>query len=110
MWDIAILNNQILYVGTFLGKFSFLLAIVIGIFATSFIFRAARQMGGGLFGSVLNYVGIGMTLIVIGTIAVTLEPLFDNLWAWLAHTSLFVLGFIFLVLGAKKLLKGINAN
>ena len=110
MWDLAIVDNQVLYAGAFIGHLSFLLAIVIGGFATYFVFSAAKRMGGGLFGSVLNYVGIGMTLIVVGTIAITLEPWLDGLWVRLVHTCFFALGFIFLVLGAEKLLKGINTN
>ncbi len=110
MWDIGIADNGILYAGAFLGNFSFLLAVVIGIIATFFVFRSARRLGGGLFGRVLNYVGIGMLLIAVGTISVIFEPWFSDLWVQLAHTVFFATGFIFLGFGADKLLKGINAN
>jgi len=119
MLSLPLIEDNIVYASLFSGQFAFLLSIIIGLIATQFAFRAAKRMGGGLFGVVLNYMAIGMLLIVIGTITILInpyvatiipDPLVVELWTSLAHTSFFSLGFIFLVLGAEKLLKGINAH
>lgn len=98
------------YASVFTGNLSFLLAIVVGIVATYFVFRSAHKMGGGLFGLVLKYVGFGMTFMVLGAGVVFSRSFFESPWFGLAETTLFVLGFVFLVLGSKKLLKGITLN
>ncbi len=104
----AISNDGFAYATVFTGDFSILLSIVIGIIATYFVFRSAKKMGGGLFGSVLNYIGIGMVLIVLGTISVVLGTwLLLGVWASAINTIFFALGYIFMVIGANKLLKGI---
>jgi len=110
MWNIPSVEDGLVYGSVFAGNLAFLLSIVIGLFATYFVFRAAHKMGGGLFGKVLNYVGVGMTLVILGTISVTLDPVISLIWARLLHTIFFALGFIFLVIGAEKLLKGITQN
>lgn len=102
--------DSIEYASVFTGNLSFLLAILVGVAATYFVFRSAHKMGGGLFGLVLKYVGLGMVFIVLGASVVFLKSFFENPWFGLAETTLFVLGFVFLVLGSKKLLKGITFN
>ena len=82
-------------------------SIIIGIIATYFVFRAAHKLGGGLFGSVLNYIGIGMLFIALGTISTVADSWFSGLWFGIVSTVLFASGYIFMVIGANKLLKGI---
>jgi len=69
----SIATDQVAYASIFAGNFSLLLSIVIGIIATFFVFRVAKKLGGGLFGSVLNYIGIGMFFVVLGTIATVVD-------------------------------------
>jgi len=110
-WDVQISNDDFAYASIFTGNFSLLLSIVIGVIATFLVFRAAGKMGGGLFGTVLNYVGIGMVLIVLGTISIVVEPwILSDIWLRLAHTVFFALGYIFMVIGGNKLLKGIMST
>jgi len=106
-WDTVVSNDNYAYASMFAGNFSLLLSIVIGIIATSLVFRAAKKMGGGLFGSVLNYIGIGMVLMVLGTISFVLDTWTNGLWLSIINTICFALGYIFIVVGANKLLKGI---
>lgn len=109
-WDIPVANDNYAFASLFTGNLSMLLSIVIGIIATYLVLRAASKMGGGLFGSVLNYIGYGMSLVIIGTISVTLDPWISDIWLRLIHTTFFALGYILMVVGANKLLKGIMTN
>jgi len=95
------------YASVFAGSFSLLLSIIIGIIAIFIVFRSAKKLGGGLFGSVLNYIGIGITLIVLGTIATVVDPWYTGLGFNIVSTVCFAMGYIFTVIGANKLLKGI---
>lgn len=106
----AVSSDEVAYASVFAGDFSLLLSIVIGIIATFFVLRAAKKMGGGLFGSVLNYIGIGMILVVLGTISMTIDNWFTVVWYSVINTICFALGYIFMVIGANKLLKGIMTN
>ncbi len=108
--EAAVSSDSVAYASVFAGDFSLLLSIVIGIIATFFVFRAAGKMGGGLFGSVLNYIGTGMVLVVVGTIATIIDTWFTALWYSVINTIFFALGYIFMVVGANKLLKGIMTN
>ena len=108
MWDTKIAEGGIVYASKFTGDFSFLLSIVIGVIATFFVFKVARKMGGGLFGKVLSYVGFGMVLIIVGTISIALESFVPEIFVTITHNMFFALGFIFLAIGADKLLKGIT--
>lgn len=106
-WSAPLPGDGVAYASIFAGNFSLLLSIVIGIIAVFIIFRAARKLGGGLFGSVLNYIGIGVSLIVLGTLATIADPWFAGSGFNVASTACFALGYIFSVVGANKLLKGI---
>ena len=105
--EVVLEENPIAYASMFAGSFSLWLSIIIGIIATYLVFRAASKMGGGLFGYVLNYIGYGMVLVVIGTLTVVLRPWISDAWVQIIYTVCFALGYIFMVLGANKLLKSI---
>jgi hypothetical protein len=100
-------DDSFAYASLFAGSFSLLLSIVIGIIATFVVFRAAKKLGGGLFGSVLNYISIGMSLIVLGTITTVINPWNTGFNFNIVSTVFFAMGYIFTVIGANKLLKGI---
>ena len=106
-WDVPQSQDSYAYASIFAGNFSLLLSILIGAIAVVIVFRAARKLGGGLFGSVLNYIGIGMLLIVLGTMATVMDPLFSGFYLNLVSTVCFAIGYIFTVIGANNLFKGI---
>jgi hypothetical protein len=111
--DSSIFNDQYAYASVFAGNFSLLLSIVIGAIATYLVFRAAKKLGGGLFGLVLNYIGIGMLLIVMGSISTVSNPWLVSFWPnviGVMGTVFFATGYIFMVIGANKLFKGIMSN
>ena len=99
--------DSLSYASSFTGSLSLWVSILIAIIASVLVLRAAHKMGGGLFGTVLNLIGIGMLLVAIGTIAIALSPWFPENILSLTHTAFFSLGYICVVLGANKLLKGI---
>lgn len=105
--NLVVPNDGVAYASVFAGDLSLLLSIVIGIFATSYVFRAASKMGGGLFGSVLNYIAIGMVFTVFGTISIFVDNWFSGVWFNVINTFFFASGYIFMVIGSGKLLKGI---
>jgi len=98
------------YASAFTGNFSLLLSILIGAIAAFFVFRAAKRLGGGLFGSVLNYIAIGVSLIVLGTVSTVVNPWYTGLGFDIVSTVFFALGYVFTVIGANKLFKGIMSN
>jgi len=101
-------NDYFAFASIFAGNFSLLLSIIIGIFATFFVFRSASKLGGGLFGIVLNYIGIGMLFVVFGTVFTVVDSWFSgDFWFGVISTACFALGYIFMAIGANKLLKGI---
>ena len=107
-WDVALSNDDFAFASLFAGNFSLLLSLIIGIFATFFVFRAAKKLGGGLFGLILNYIGVGMLFIVLGTIFTILISWFsENFWFNVISMACFASGYILMVIGANKLLKGI---
>ncbi|HEY4480312.1 MAG TPA: hypothetical protein VJB58_02480 [Candidatus Paceibacterota bacterium] len=105
--DVVISSDEVAYASVFAGDLSLLLSVVIGAIATWFVFRAAKKMGGGLFGSVMDYISLGMLLMVIGTISTFFGNWFTGVWFNVVNTTCFALGYIFMVIGSNKLLKGI---
>lgn len=106
-FDSQIPDDGFAYASVFAGNFSLLLSIIIGMIATFIVFRSARKLGGGLFGSVLNYIAIALSFIVLGTIATVIDPWYVGFDFNIVSTVCFALGYIFTVIGATKLLKGI---
>ena len=105
--DTLISSDGVAYASIFAGDLSLLLSIVIGIIATSFVLRAAKKMGGGLFGSVLNYIAVGMVLVVLGSVSIFIGNWLSGVWFNVINTICFATGYIFMVIGANKLLRGI---
>ena len=106
----GVFNDEIAYASVFTGNFSLLLSLVIGIIANFTVFQSAKKLKGGLFGSVLNYIGIGMSLVILGTLSTIIDPLIIGSWFNVAGTVLFSMGYIFMVIGANKLFKGIMST
>lgn len=99
--------DPIAYYSNFAGSFSSWMGIAIGIIATVLVLRSAGKMGGGLFGKVLNLMGLGMGLVTLGSLSVVAASWVPASFVALSHTVLFSLGFVLMVLGANKMLKGI---
>lgn len=79
-------------------------------FATSaMVWVGGRQMHGGVFGKVLTFFSIGMTLIFLGfaTEVPWLERI-DHLYLKMVHDSLYIIGYVMMGIAASKLLKVIK--
>jgi len=100
-------EDTIAYASAFTGSISLWLAVIIGIIASVLVLRAAHKMGGGLFGGVLKLIGVGMLIVALGTISIILAPWFPPTITASIHVVFFSAGYICMVLGANKLLKGI---
>lgn len=99
--------DTISYASDIVSKSSLWIGILIGIIATVLVFRSAGKMGGGLFGGVLHLFGIGMIMIVAGTLSVVFASWIPANFLELTRTVLFSTGYVLMVLGANRLLKGI---
>ncbi len=99
--------DTIAFASNFVNNLSLWLAIVIGFVASVLVLKAAHKMGGGLFGSVLNFMGVGMIMVVVGTLSVVFSTWLPKAWLTLIHSVLFSAGYICMVIGANKLFKGI---
>lgn len=108
--EIPVADDGIVYASMFTGDFSLLLSIVIGIIATVLVFRSAKKMGGGLFGHILNYIGFGTMFIVFGSLTIFLNSWLPELWLRVFSTLFFAFGYIFMVIGANRLLKGLMSS
>ncbi len=105
--EVPMTSDGYAYASMFAGDFSLLLSIVIGLIATFLVFRSAKKLRGGLFGIVLNYIGVGMSLVVFGTLSSVVGQWSGEFWLNILSTVLFAVGYIFMVISANKLLKSI---
>lgn len=89
---------------SFVNSLSLWGAVIIGLVASIMVLMNAKKMQGGMFGGVLKYFGIGMFLVVLGFLAVVVPPWADGNVIMRVHDLAFVIGYIFMAMGAKKLL------
>lgn len=85
--------------------------IIIAFVTSAMVWVGGRSMRGGVFGRVLTYFSIGMTLVFFGFVteapwASGISPLYLSL----VHSSLYILGYIFMGVAANKLLKTIKGE
>lgn len=87
-------------------------ATLIVAFATSMmVWVGGRHMHGGVFGSVLTFFSIGMTLIFLGfATEVPWFEKFDRLYLKMIHDSLYIIGYVLMGIAASKLLKVIKGE
>jgi hypothetical protein len=83
--------------------------IIIAFVTSAMVWIGGRTMRGGVFGRVLVYFSVGMTLIFLGFVTevpwvASISPLYVNL----AHSSLYILGYISMGIAANKLLRTIK--
>lgn len=85
--------------------------LIVALVTSVMVWVGGRQMHGGVFGSVLTYFSMGMTLIFLG--AATEIPWFQgiaSLYLKLIHDSLYIIGYILMGIAANKLLKAIKGE
>ena len=88
-----------------------LISAIIVAGATSFIvFRNARKMRGGIFGTVLNYFGIGMIVVLGGFVVEAYPSLIPVGEVGTVTNILFIIGYILMAVAATKLSKAIEGH
>ncbi len=93
----------------FFASLSLWSTIIVMFVTCAMVWMGARQMRGGVFGTVLTYFSVGMMLVVLGFVSGL--PLTENapsLYLKLTHDSLYIIGYILMGIAASKLLKAIN--
>lgn len=79
--------------------------LIIAFVTSAMVWVGGRHMHGGVFGSVLTYFSIGMTLVFLGfATEVPWLKNIDGLYLKMIHDSLYIMGYIFMGVAASKLL------
>lgn len=85
--------------------------LIIAFVTSMMVWNGGRKMHGGVFGSVLTYFSVGMTLVFLGF--ATEVPWFGQipeLYLKLTHDTLYIVGYISMGIAASKLLKVIKGE
>src|SRR5688572_14840867 len=89
---------------TFAGSYTLWIAIIIGFVASFMAFRYGRQLKGSVTSGILNLFAAGMFFVVLGFLSVVVA------WAdapvqKITHDLLFIVGYIFMLVGAGRVRK-----
>ena len=78
------------------------IAILLGIAASVYVFTLSNRMSGSAIGTALILFGAGMLGVVVSLLSVTwLKPVMSG-YAGAAHDLFFIIGFVLMVLGSRK--------
>lgn len=78
------------------------IAIVLGILASLYVFVLSLRMGGGAVAGTLLLYGFGMLSVVVSLLSVTWLKTTMGGYAGIAHDMFFIIGFILMVQGSRK--------
>lgn len=86
--------------------------LIIAFVTSAMVWIGGRRMHGGVFGSVLTYFSLGMTLVFFGfaTEVPWFHSMIDELYLKLIHDSLYIIGYILMGVAANKLLRVIKGE
>lgn len=85
--------------------------LIVAFVTSAMVWVGGRHMHGGVFGSVLTFFSIGMTLVFLGF--ATEVPWFqriDHLYLKMIHDSLYITGYVMMGIAASKLLKVVKGE
>lgn len=85
--------------------------LVVASVTSVMVWIGGRHMHGGVFGRVLTFFSIGMTIVFLGF--ATEVPWFENInhtYLKVTHDSLYTIGYVFMGVAASKLLKVIKGE
>lgn len=100
-------TEEIIAVSNTLQAYVLISAVLIAIIATVVVFRNAKKMKGGIFGTVLNYFGIGMVAILLGFISSSELSFLPTDDLNVVGNVLFIVGYILMAIAAVKMSKAI---
>lgn len=85
--------------------------LIVAFVTSAMVWVGGRHMHGGVFGNVLTFFSIGMTLIFLGfATEVPWFQNFDRLYLKMIHDSLYVVGYVLMGVAASRLLKVIKGE
>ncbi|MBI5400619.1 MAG: hypothetical protein HZB12_00670 [Candidatus Yonathbacteria bacterium] len=85
--------------------------LIVAFVTSAMVWVGGRQMHGGVFGRVLTFFSIGMTLIFLGfATEVPWFQSFNHLYLKMIHDSLYIIGYVLMGVAASKLLKVIKGE
>ena len=100
--------EEIIAMSGILQAYALLSTIIVAIAAIIVVFHNAGRMKGGIFGTVLNYFGIGMVAILFGFIIGPESSLVSVDDASTIGNILFIIGYIFMAVAAVKMSQAIG--
>jgi hypothetical protein len=99
----ALAQDEAAGASTFVGRPTLWIAIIIGLVATAATGVYAYQLKGGVVGTALTFIGIGMFLVVLGFLAVVVEWTQDGNLQMAVHDIVFIIGYVLMLVGALRL-------
>ncbi|MEK7148290.1 MAG: hypothetical protein AAB770_00030 [Patescibacteria group bacterium] len=85
--------------------------LIVAFVTTAMVWIGGRKMHGGVFGSVLNYFSLGMTLVFLGFVTeVSWFQQIDELYLKMINNSFYVIGYVLMGVAASKLLRVIKGE
>lgn len=84
--------------------------IVVACVTSIVVLRSARKMKGGVFGTVLNFFGLGMVAVLAGYIMTNYPALISFNDNGLVAYVLFILGYVLMAVAATKLSSAIGGK
>lgn len=96
--------------GLMINSITLWLAVAVGIIATASIFWDAKQFKGGVLEKFYHYFGFGMFLILAGLVVLIVKPWDVDLALLRLHDIFYIIGFLIIIIGAKKIIKAYKNN
>jgi len=86
-----------------LSTYTLLSAITVGIITSAVVLINARRMKGGVFGSAMNYFGIGMLIVLAGFSVTFLQLPLSDYFAQTINDILYITGYVTMAIAASKI-------
>jgi hypothetical protein len=93
-----------------LQMYVFTSVVIIAVVTNIVVFGAARRMKGGVFGTALNYFGVGMVSVLVGFILNNIYSTTTQQGVLIFTNALFIIGYIAMAFAATKLSNAIKGN
>jgi hypothetical protein len=87
---------------SFVGSYTLWIAVVLGVICSVITYRYASEMQGSRVGTILSLFATGMLSVALGFLSIVVAWAPANIQA-LSHDGLFILGYIFLLIGATRI-------
>jgi len=93
-----------------LAAYSLASAVVLGIVTSIVVLVNGRRMRGGIFGRALNYLGVGMLIVLVGTITPLFSSITPTSLEGALPSILNTVGYVIMAFAATKLLRATRGS